>query len=276
MFKKVVKIIGIILGIVFVYLCVEIIPGIFSYDVSSYNSNAYHFRIKNTSDLNIVAHNQRTYTLLEITGDSAKAYMFSIKCDTIDSRLSYNYIEDIDTLCFNSYFDLGEYTLEKEEKPFFSNRITRYYQLEGGYTAKSVTIFSRQYAYVFFQFYDSNSELLDRLLDDFTSSRSYSIKNWIAIWQDRLSGGSKVWSVILMVLSFAIRSVIATVLFFLLFIEAPDYIKEKLKIPSWITIIIAFFVFAFITLTDYFMDWAMGYGSFLGMLLNFLSMFFEE
>ncbi len=276
MFKKVVKGLGIILGIIFVYLCIEIIPGIISYDVSSYNSNVYHFKIKNTSDLDIVTHNQRVSTLLEITDDSARAYVFSIRCDTMDSRLSFNFIEDIDTICFNSFFDLGEYTIEKEKKPFFSNRITRYYQLEGGYTAKSVTIFARQYAYVFFQFYDSNSGLLDRLIDSFTSSRAYSIKNWIAKWQDLLGGNSKVWSSILTFLSFLIRSLIATVLFFLLFIEAPDYFKEKLKIPSWITTIIAFFVFVFITLTDYFMDWIMGYGSFLGMILSFLSMFFEE
>lgn len=276
---KVLKVIGIIVAVILAYLCLELTPGIIAIinKDNAFDSAEYHYRIKNITDLKITPYDNGTYSIYEFNGDSVEAYLFAFRCDTIDTRLTYLYACKLDTLCLNVYFSSPQVTLLNEEKPFFSNRITREYQIEESYRVKTVTIFARQYIYLFIQVYDTEPELLDRLLEDFKSSRIHGVKNLVAKWQDQLSGESKGWAIFWNIIGYVVRSSIATVLFYLLFFGLPEFLEKKnIKIPTIITILIAFFIFTYITLHDYFMDWIMGYGSFLGIIFGVLSMFLDD
>lgn len=276
---KALKIIGIIIAVVIAYAGLELIPRfiVSCSNNDSLNSNEYHFRIKNTQDLKIAPYDKGSHMIYELSGDSESTILIAMRCDTIDSRLKYNYASAIDTLCLKSYFSFSKLMLQNESSPFLSSRITRDYQIDEKYKVKTITIYARQYIYLFIQIYDTEPKLLDRLYGDFKSSRTFSIKNLIAKWQDQLSGESSGWSLFWSTLGYAIRCVIATVLFFLLFFGLPELLENKnIKIPRVVTIAIAFFIFTYITLHDYFMDWLMGYGSFIGIVLGCLSMFLDD
>lgn len=276
---KALKIIGIIVAVIVAYIGLELIPGFIASRNNNnvLNSNKYVYRINNITDLKITPYDKGTYSIYEFKGDSSEAYLFAFRCDTADSRLSYLYACELDTLCLNAYFSAPQVTLLNEKKPFFSSRITREYQIEESYRVKTVTIFARQYIYLFIQVYDTEPELLNRLLEDFKSPRTYSVKNLIAKWQDQLSGESKGWGIFWSVIGYVIRCLIATVLFYLLFFGLPEFLEKKnVKIPTIITILIAFFIFTYITLHDYFMEWIMGYGSFISIILGVLSMFLDD
>lgn len=232
---------------------------------TSFDMPAYHFKIKHTDALQIsTIYSAEDYAVNEMASDTERVFLAVFKNnwkkELNEERLTYATAQKLDTIFFPA---LKEFELKQEKKPWYSCRITRFYSYSDGVSAKTVTIFARQYVYMFCQYYDAAPGLEDRLVDNFVSSRTFCIQNIFAVWRDRLSHDNRGWDFVLyfvvgmLILIWELGSLgLSTWLIYQLLSSTT---KVFLQFSYFILVC---FLFAFLTLHDYFADWIMSYGSF--------------
>lgn len=259
-----------------VCLGIDYVTAIFNKQLnqSGYNNPGFHYRIDNVNELKIdVQHSSNGLFVQRFISDSAEVYVaaFKVRQDNPDSdiisRYNYRYAEKIDTICFPL---LKQYVVTREEKPLYSWKITREYSYGETERAKTVTIFAREYIYLFFQQYETSSALLNRIEDDFTSSRTFCFQNIKDVWMDRIAVNTFM-SFISSMLNFA-WVLVCLIICLWLFIMISSHINNSIVFFTLITVLIL--LFSYLALHDSFMDWLMSYDTFLKIPLQLIEMFF--
>lgn len=245
---------------------------------SSYNNPTFHYRIKDTSDLQMeVLKSTKTFFAQRFANDSADVCVIAMTLiqdspiEEISKRLTYKYAEKLDTLYYPFLKDLELIT---EKKPFWANDIIREYSYSGESNGrvKTVTIFAREYIYTFIQQYNNMTpDLLNRLVYDFKSSRTFCVQNLLATWSDRLCGND--YGIVYNILKWA--WFIVCLLFCLWLI---NFIIEHIKysICGVICLFLVVILFIYLVLHDSLSDWLMSFGSFGQIPLQLWSMFFDD
>ena len=247
---------------------------------SSYDNPTFCYRISNTNDLlmNVECNNGNLF-IQHFTSSKEDAYVAAVKTSRKqrleEKRLTYGYAALLDTMIFSN---LNYYHLEKEKKPWYSYKIMRDYSYNDTIKAKTVTIFARDYIYVFYQMYSNSPGLEDRLVDSFHSSRTFCINNIIDVWSDRCLGFLGSFRSIVCTIVLFIWTVACLMLCLWLLAHLPDPViseeksfsgffdKAKVSTPKVILRCVSFILivllFSYLALHDYFMDWVMSYGPF--------------
>ena len=232
---------------------------------ATYKDSEYHFRIKGLSENTSIKHDGENFLLFSEGEETV--VLFRYRADD-DSRMKYSFFQKLDSLALHLS---PEYLIESND-PWLSSRIERTYKIDE-VSYKTIAIYGRQFVYVFAEQYESNPELLRRLVDGFKTSRTGCIQNLTAMIEDRLSGDSKFWNFVWMLIFYFIRVAWCTSLAYVLFLHVIVPSFEKGILSACIVTIISLFVFFYLTLHDYLLDWIMGFGSFLNLFFQFFSMF---
>lgn len=281
--KTVLKFLGFAIAVIALLWLIDIFTGYVNRLLckSSYDNPKFCYRISNISDLTMnVECNEGNLFIQHFTSSKEDAYVAAVKTSRKqkieEKRLTYGYAALLDTMIFSN---LNYYHLEKEKKPWYSYKIMRDYSYNDTIRANTVTIFARDYIYVFYQMYSISPDLEDRLADSFHSSRTFCINNIIAVWSDRyFSFLGSFLSVFVDTIAIWIWTFGCFLLCLWLMIHLPepvisveksfsgffDKVKESIpKVILWYVLFIAILLlFAYLALHDYFMDWIMSYGPF--------------
>lgn len=225
----------------------------------------YHYRIKGLPDSTAIKHNGESILLFQ-SGDET-VILFRYRAND-EMRMKYSYFRQLDSLVF----DLFPSDMIKQRDPLFYSKMTREYDQDGE-LVRTVAIYARQYVYVFGEQYENEPALLETILNGFKTSRTGCIQNLTAMLQDRLSGEKYIWSFLWGTLFALIRlswcGGIAVILF--LFVICPAISKNRFF--GLIITLLSIFVFFYLTLHDYLLDWLMGFDGFFTLFYHFFSMF---
>ncbi len=211
-----------------------------------------------------------------ISNDEGK-YLYLVTLKSADEkRFTYYGAVDSDTL----YFNVGELT--KQNLPLFSSKITKEYQCKDGRQCRSKIIFARQYVYIIHADNQSNFDYQDQIIKGFKSTRTGFIDNQVSMLGDRMKGRdpSGFWNFIVTVFVTLFNIAWATLIFIFTLYMTGRFIYLSKGVSEYVLsismFIVAFFVFSFLCLHDYLMDWFAGYGSFWAIIVNLLSMLADD
>ena len=275
-FYFILKILLFCAALIAVCLGIDFITGAIntSLNKTSYNNPVFHYRIKNTSDLKMgVKESSKTFFAQQFASDSAEVFIIALKCIQDDpnsdfsKRFTYSYAETVDSICFPI---LKDFKLEKEIKPLYSWKITKEYSYNNSVKIKTVTIFAREYIYIFLQQYVQVPSLLDRMVDDFKSSRTFCFQNIKAVWLDRIA--TNTFMVFISIMLNFLWTIGCFILCLALFGKVSDKISNAFL--GFTYMMICILLFSYLSLHDSFMDWIMSYGTFLKIPAQLIDMFF--
>ncbi len=264
------------LGIIF---GIDFLTGLVNKSIckSSFNNPSFHYRISDTSDLNIkVLTSTETFFVQRFANDSADVCVIAktLNQDSpipdVTKRLTYTYAEELDTLYYPFLKDL---VLTYEKKPIFGNKIIREYSFPGDKSSKvkTVTIYAREYIYTFIQQYEVSSDLLNRLVDNFKSSRTFCIQNLLAVWADRLCRKDNGFIYSIFIWAWFIVCLSLCIVLYNYILEHIEYGFRGLTCMALVVIL-----FIYLVLHDSLSDWIMSFGSFGEIPLQLYSMFFDD
>lgn len=267
-------------------LCVAIILGICyaidyitntineSNNKTSTNVPAFCYKISDTSDLKVdVVQRSNNHIVQRFVSDSEEVYVIAKKVaqdntnPDLSNRYSFRFAEEVDTICIPV---LQQFSLVEKENPFYSWTITKQYENEDLGKIKTVTVFAREFIYIFYQEYATDTSLLNRLYDDFHSSRTFCFQNIRSVWLDKISTNK-----FMIFVSIVLNYIWIFVCFFLCLglYEKTGGNVDNTFIKLTIICIFAL-IFSYLVLHDAFMDWIMSYGSFKKIPAQLLEMLF--
>lgn len=279
--KTFLKIVGVVIGIIIAFIIVELATSatrnfiMQKTWVESYRRGDYSFRINGCVDykINQLAKNKDN-EFISFSDSTNTVYLMMMridkKNDEADRRLTYQFVQKLDTMCFN----LRNCVLESDKHSWFSFRTTRTYAMPDGNHAKTVSIYAGKNAYVFMGTYVDKPLLMDNIVNDFKSSKTGGISAYLEMWRDRISNGNKVWNTVLYIVIFLLKILIVFGLFFL-------FIKVGEKIPDGIISLIffiigIFLIVSFVCLYEDLMNWIMGFGPFYRIILGVIIFFIGD
>ena len=265
-------------GVALIAVClgIDFITGAInnSLNKTSYNNTAFHYRISGINDLKMeVKETSQSFFVQQFSSDSAEVYVIAMKVvqdnplPELSNRFTYRYSEVVDSICFPG---LKQLELIKEDKPFYSWKIAKEYSNEESVKIKTITIFAREFVYIFYQQYEKDTHLLDRLEENFKSSRTFCFQNIIAVWLDKIAVGLAISWVSSMLNWFW------TFGCFILCLGLSVKVGNKFSnvFLNFTFMILCILLFSYLALHDSFMDWIMSYGSFLEIPAQLIDIFF--